>query len=111
MKGHGNIGFQLPLREVRPGVWKPEEIVIKHYTWDLDRLFNSESRASSINTEMRLNNTISIVADPFLNNNITSIIWVEFLGAKWQVSSIDASNPPRLLITLGGVYNDETESA
>lgn len=108
MMGHGNVGFQLPLREIRPGVWKPEEIVTKHYAWELDRLYNSESRSTTANVEMRLNNTISIVADPFLNDNIASIIYVEFLGAKWQVSSIDASNPPRLLLTLGGRYNDET---
>ena len=109
MMGHGNIGFVFPEREIRPGVWKPPETVERHYTWELDRLLVRDSRANSINTEVTLNNTISIVADAFVNDNITSMKYVEYLGAKWQVSSIDASNPPRLLLTLGGLYHDGTE--
>jgi hypothetical protein len=31
--------------------------------------------------------------------------YVEFMGAKWKVSSVDATKRPRLVLTLGGLYN------
>lgn len=106
MIGHGNIGFAFPYREVRPGVWKPAGIEEKPYTWDCDRIAINDSRANRINTDMTLNSTISIVANHYINENIAYLAYVEIMGVKWKVTSVDPSNPPRLLLTLGGIYNE-----
>ena len=31
--------------------------------------------------------------------------YVEFMGAKWKISSVEVQYP-RLILTVGGVYND-----
>ena len=47
---------------------------------------------------------ISVIADAYVNKNIQSIRYVEFMGAKWKVKSISVHRP-RLELTIGGVYN------
>jgi hypothetical protein len=51
-----------------------------------------------------VNSQISIVADPFAIDNFYSMKWIEFMGAKWKIVTVDPQ-PPRLLLTLGGLYN------
>lgn len=102
-KYYGTIAFSIT-KETRPGVWM-EEIIQKKYVGDIIR--NSRHMSESqdtTNREVRLSNQISIVAkDGFIIEHFQNIIFVEWLGAKWAVSSIDI-NYPRLTLTLGGPY-------
>ena len=52
-----------------------------------------------------LSDEISIVADPFANENYFAIRFVEYMGAKWKVQSISVQFP-RLNLSLGGLYNE-----
>ena len=67
------------------------------------------SNGESINDNSLLSNSISIIGNPFALTNFTSIIWIEHLGVKWKVSSVDVTNYPRMVFSLGGVWN-ETET-
>ena len=51
-------------------------------------------------------NEISIVADPFANQNFHTMLYVEFMGTKWKITNVEVKRP-RLTLTLGGVYNGE----
>ena len=33
--------------------------------------------------------------------------WIEFMGAKWKTAEVDASQFPRLIITLGELWNED----
>ena len=101
------IGF-LTTVEKKPGVWLPE-IVEKQYK--AERTKNSlgvQSSTTSTNDNINLANVISIVADPFAYNNLESIRYITYMGAKWKITNIEVNDRPRLTLTIGGVYNAET---
>lgn len=101
-KWHGNIGYAKSV-ETKPGIWK-EEITERHYTGDLLRSSRRLQTTDKLTDDINIANEISIVADPFANENLYSIRYAEFMGVKWKVSNIDVQYP-RLVLTLGGVYN------
>lgn len=103
-KWYGVIGYAETV-EKTPGVWK-EEITERNYSGDVIRNTSRWSTSSdSTNDDLTVNNQISILADPFAYQNFHSIKYLEFMGAKWKVNSVDASQYPRLILTIGGVYN------
>lgn len=101
-KFYGEIGFAT-LRETTPGVWK-EQITKHKYFGDLLQNSRRLQSADQLNDNINVTNEISIVADPYANANFHSMRYVEFMGAKWKVSNVKVQYP-RLILTLGGVYN------
>lgn len=98
----GKIGFA-ESKEINPGVWV-DEITERQYYGELRRLQRSSQTTERLNDEIRITNEISIIADPYVNENLNSIRYVEFMGARWKVTSIEVAFP-RLNLTIGGVYN------
>lgn len=106
-KFYGKIGYAITT-ETAPGVWRPS-IVEREYYGDVTRNLRRLESAQQVNDNINISNTISIVADPFAYENFYTMRYVEYMGAKWKVSSVEVQRP-RLLLTLGGVWNGETES-
>lgn len=103
-KWYGVVGYA-ETKQVQPGAWK-DEITERKYSGDVIRNSSRWSTSSdSTNDDLNINNQISILADPFAYQNFHSIKYIEFMGAKWKVNSVDASQYPRLILTIGGVYN------
>lgn len=102
-KFRGVIGFAKPV-ETEPGI-HVEDIVEKTYSGDLRRNNRRLEGSTSINDNINISNEISIIADPYLNHHFHEIRYAEFGGARWKVTSVDATRRPRLILTLGGVYN------
>lgn len=103
-KFYGIIGYA-NLKETSPGVWE-EEIVDRQYYGDLTRNTRRLDPSDNLNDNINIANEISIVADPFANENFHSMRYVEFMGAKWKITSVEVKYP-RLILTVGGVYNGE----
>ena len=102
----GIIGYVGQQVETVPGVWK-DEIIERKYKGDLTSVRSRWSTPSdSTNDDLTINNQISIVADPFAYDNFRSMKYVEFAGTKWKIESIEVKYP-RLVLTIGGVYNGE----
>ena len=104
-KWFGKIGYSETVETV-PGVYNPQ-ITVREYYGDVIRnttrwTVNSEST----NDDLTINSQISIVADPFAIEKFYSMKWIEFMGTRWKISSVEPQFP-RLLLTLGGVYNGE----
>jgi len=57
-----------------------------------------------------LQNRISIVMDSRIEKHIFNIRWATFEGVKFAVTSIEVKRP-RIVLTLGGVYNESTGEA
>lgn len=106
-KFYGEIGYAEQV-ETRPGVWE-EQITRKNYFGDLIRNTRRLESSGQLNDNITVANEISIVADPFANENFHSMKYVVFNGAKWKISNVEVQFP-RLLLTLGGVYNDAEET-
>jgi hypothetical protein len=101
-KWYGKIGYG-STGETSPGVWK-ETITEKNYYGDLTRNTRKLQSASQLNDDINIANELSIVADPFAYENFHSMLYVEFMGAKWKISSVEVQYP-RLILTIGGLYN------
>lgn len=101
----GNIGFA-ETRETAPGVWK-EFMTERKYYGDVTRNTRKLTSTSQLNDNVDVSNSISIVADPYARQNFHAIRYVIFMGTKWKVTSVDVQYP-RLILTIGGVYNAES---
>lgn len=102
-KWFGKIGYA-ETEEISPGVWE-EQIVEREYYGDLVRNTRRLQTADKINDDIIVSNELSIVSDPYANQNFHAIRYVEFMGSKWKVSSVEVSYP-RLILTLGGLYTN-----
>lgn len=102
-KFYGPIGFA-NTAETKPGVFK-EQITERPYYGDILRNSRRLQSADQLNDNINITMEISIVADPYANHHFHEMRYVECMGAKWKVSNVDATEPPRLKLTLGGVYN------
>lgn len=100
----GKVGYSETV-ETAPGVWMPQDTVREYYGDVTRNVTRWTGNSDSTNDNLTVNTQISIVADPFAVEKFYSIKWIEFMGAKWSVESIDPTQPPRLILTLGGVYN------
>ena len=105
-KYFGKIGFGVT-EETRPGV-HVSTITEGEYYGDIVRNSRRLDGGSKVNDDLNINMTLSIVADPFAFNNFHQLKYVEYMGAKWKATSVEPQFP-RLIITLGGVYNGEDD--
>ena len=104
-KWFGKIGYAIQ-KETEPGIWE-DEIVERDYYGDL--LTDNRKRQTNNNVldEITLSNMVSIIADPFAYNNCSCMAYAEIMGARWKISEVEVK-PPRLNLTIGGVYNGNT---
>lgn len=101
-KFYGKIGYANTV-ETKPGVYE-EQIVERYYYGDLIRNTRRLQSADQVNDDINISNEISIVADPYATNNFHTMRYAVFMGTKWKISNVEVSYP-RLILTLGGVYN------
>nr|DAE25264.1 MAG TPA: hypothetical protein [Siphoviridae sp. ctWWc42] len=99
---YGTIGYA-EVTETAPGVWT-ETIVPREYYGDLNRNIRHISSNDKVNEDISVNNELSIVSDPYAMENFYQMRYAEFMGVKWKVSSVEVRYP-RLILSLGGVYN------
>lgn len=103
-KFYGEIGFGLSLETpLGSGVYI-DQIVKHNYYGDLLKNTSRIQSSESLNDNLNIANNISIMADPFANNNFHTMRYVEFMGSKWKITNVDVQYP-RLVLTIGGVYN------
>lgn len=101
-KFYGKIGFGKTV-ETEPGVFE-EEFTSRNYYGDTIRNSRMLQSSDSINDNINIANQISILADPFAKDNFHTIRYAEYMGTKWKVTTAEVLFP-RILLTLGGVYN------
>lgn len=103
-KFYGKIGYASTV-ETKPGVYE-EQIVERSYYGDLIRNTRRLQSTDKVNDDINISNEISIVADPYATNNFHTMCYAVFMGTKWKISNVEVSYP-RLILTLGGVYNGQ----
>lgn len=107
-KFFGKIGYA-EMVEISPGIWD-EKITEREYSGDLLRNTRRLQSSDSLNDNINVANEISIVADPFANENFHSMRYIEFMHAKWKISDVEVQYP-RLILTIGGVYNGNSTTS
>lgn len=105
-KFYGKIGYGYS-EETAPDVWEPV-IRTREYFGDITRNSNRWQKGESLNDDFVINNVISIVADPYAYENFYAMRYVEWMGVRWKINSVEVQRP-RLILSLGGVYNGPFE--
>ena len=106
-KFYGAIGY---IAEVETAVDVVENLPIERmYRGELLRNSRSLQNGTDINDNINIGNQISILADPYANNHIHDMRYVRWRGTNWKVTNVDVQ-PPRLILSLGGVYNGDTST-
>lgn len=104
-KYHGKIGF-VTFEETAQSVVS-EIPVEREYFGDVTRISKRWEKSEHLNDNLQVNNQFSIVADAYARDNLFAIRYITWMGSKWQVTSAEVQYP-RLILTIGGVYNGQS---
>lgn len=106
-KFYGAIGYAITKETVKDsGVWV-EEVTERNYSGDVLKSMVRTKDGETLNDNITVDNRLSIIADAFANENVQSMRYINWMGALWKISSVEIQRP-RLLLTIGGVYNVQT---
>lgn len=89
------------------GVWKDEITEYPYYGDVIRNVRRLDDDADRVNDNINVSNSISVVADEYAFEHFFNIKYVRWAGVPWTVSSVEVRSP-RLILTLGGVYNGPT---
>lgn len=87
-------------------VWENKPVE-RMYKGDLNKIYHRLENGTDINDDVTISNEISILADAYALNHMHAIRYVKWRGTAWKITNI-RDEPPRLILSLGGVYNGET---
>jgi hypothetical protein len=104
---HGEVGYGDSL-ETSPnsGVWV-DVITEMSYFGDVIRNTRKLESGENLNDDIRVNNSISIVADEYAIKHFFKIKYVRWAGVLWTITNVEVKSP-RLILSLGSVYNGPT---
>lgn len=100
---YGKIGYAETIN-TSPGVWK-ERIVEKKYCIDILKNTRNLQNTSQVNSDVNISNKFSILSYPYAVQNFHMMRYVEWMGCKWKIESVEVAFP-RLILSVGGLYNE-----
>lgn len=101
------VGF-VESKETGPGVWT-SEVTERYYRGEVLMNARRFGNGEKVNDDLNVSNRISIICDNYILNNSSYIRYVRWGCQDWKVTNIEI-NHPRIILTLGGVYNGEPEN-
>lgn len=106
MRFHGTVGYAETDEETAPGVWEPV-IVEKNYYGDVIRSARRLESTTTLNDNVTLENSFSILADAFAYENFSKMRYVSWNGSNWTITNVEVRRP-RLILTIGDLWNGNT---
>lgn len=106
MKYSGKLGFAETVTEDAPSVFK-EHMTERQYYGDVLEYSRQTQSSEKINPDILLNDQLSVVGDPYARENFYNLRYATFMGQRWQVTGVKVQYP-RLILTLGGLWNGST---
>ena len=101
-KFYGPVGY-ITQQEISPGIWD-DVVVERSYRGDILQNIRKWEPTEHKNDDVVISNRISIIADIFAYENLSTIRYVSWMGIRWKVNNVEIQRP-RLILTLGEVYN------
>jgi hypothetical protein len=103
-KFYGEVGYGSTIETPKnSGVWV-DNITEYSYYGDVIRNTRRLENGESLNNDITVGNSISIVADQYASEHFFDIKYVRWAGTLWTVTSVEVKSP-RLILSLGSVYN------
>lgn len=106
-KFYGEIGYGESVESSEEsGVWV--DIVNEvSYFGDVIRNTRNMDTTENLNPDISVGNSISIVADQYAIEHFFAIRYIRWAGTLWTVTKVEVQSP-RLVLSLGSVYNGPT---
>ena len=101
-KFSGELGY-LVETDLGNGITEPS-IIYKKCKGDLLENRRTSQNSNEIIEGVQLSNKFSIIANPFMLENLGKLKVVKYLGVPWEINSA-GYNKPRVIIDVKGVYN------
>ena len=105
MKYYGAIGFQEDNVEIRPDVYR-SQITEYMYSGEYNHVSHGYKTTDHLGDDLTVSAELSIIGDQHAFLNMHQIRYVVWRGTKWKVTNIQDDKHPRLVLTLGGEWND-----
>lgn len=102
------IGFAIQ-KETRPGIWE-DAIERRPYKGEILHSGRRWDASENINDNVTLTNRFSVVSDAYLYSHIPAMRYLEYLGTKFKITSVEIDRP-RVTISVGGVYVSGEETS
>lgn len=102
---YGEIGYGETVEQF-PGVWE-DSIIERPYYGEVIRNTRRLDGGGKVIDDLSVSNSISVVADAYANDHFFAIKYVRWMGVLWTVTEVEVQRP-RLILSLGGVYNGPT---
>ena len=100
----GEIGYGESVENpTDSGIWV-DEITEFQYYGDVIRNTRLLQDGETLNDNISVGNSISVVADEYANEHFHAIRYIRWAGALWTVRNVEVK-APRLILSLGEVYN------
>lgn len=96
------VGYAISV-EKRPGVFE-DQFEERKLRGKVVRSSRRLDEVDTVNKDISVGNTISVLADAFAREHFFAIRYVEWAGSYWTVTEV-TDQRPRLLLRLGGIYN------
>lgn len=106
MRYCGKLGFADEVEETAPSVFT-EKMTERTYYGDVLEFGRQMQVGDKVNPDITVGNQLSVLADPFANDHLYDLRYAVFMGQKWQVTGVKEQYP-RLILTLGGLWNGST---
>lgn len=106
-KFYGEIGYGETVETPAESGVFVEVITEVAYYGDVIRNSRKLESGEGLNDNISVGNTISVVADEYANAHFHTIKYIRWAGVNWTVSNV-VVQAPRLVLTLGSVYNGPT---
>lgn len=107
-KYYGVLGFT-HRKETKPGIYT-DCVTERECYGDIIECRRRFQETESVNDNIRINDKMSVLLDPYIEANIFALSYATYMGAKWKVESTDIQRP-RLILTLGGLYHEKTKQS
>lgn len=111
MKFYGIVGYCETVEETgdRKGNWIDGKITERKYYGDVLRNTRKWEKSvnDSSNDDLNINNSFSIIADAYAYQHFYAMKYVAWMGTCWKITNVEVQRP-RLILTVGGVYNGRT---
>lgn len=101
-KFFGVIGYATT-QETSSGIWE-DILTERQYYGDVVRNTRKLEEGTSLNNDLSIGNSFSVMADGYAMDNFYAMRYIEWRGSFWTISDVEVK-APRLLLRVGGLYN------
>lgn len=102
----GKVGYADQV-ETRPSVWTDVITERELYGETDDMSWRYKSASDQVNNNLVLDRTFDLIVDRFAMDHYSTIRYICYGGARWEVTKLSYEYP-RIHLTVGGIYHGPT---